>query len=80
MNDQTSRPFLYKIRADANVTVTKNPNSAFREPTDAEITPYGRELVKMALATRSQLSQSVSNKGWHISNTTVELTIDERTK
>ncbi len=66
----------FRLEAEANVTLTKNPESPYREPTSQEMTPYGELLVKVADEIRVQLGSEAREAGWHVKDTGYDVTID----
>ena len=73
VSDRLSRSF--RIRAEASVSITKNPTSPYRDPTKDEILPYGETLVSMTAAIRSRLSESTMRAGWNVVESAEGLTI-----
>jgi hypothetical protein len=57
----------FRIRAEASVTLTKNPGSGYREPTRDEAMPYGESLGKFVRMIRDSLGKAATQNGWLVS-------------
>jgi hypothetical protein len=58
----------FRVRAEASVTVAKNPLSGYREPTKEEVMPYGVILVKVVNKIRDSLAEAAIQHGWQVSD------------
>ena len=57
---------LFRVLISAAVNVTKNPGSAYRQGTDAELSPYGDALKKVALGILDKILAPLRQGGWQI--------------
>lgn len=69
---------VFRLRAEASITLTKNPASSYREPDLEEITPYGEILVKFVEGTKTQLANILVEEGWKVSKSEEQIRISER--
>jgi hypothetical protein len=57
---------LFRVLISASVNVTKNPGSAYREGTDAELSPYGDALKKVAVGILDRSLKPLRQGGWRV--------------
>jgi hypothetical protein len=57
---------LFRVLISAAVNVTKNPGSDYREGTNAELSPYGVALKKIAIGILDESLKPLRQGGWQI--------------
>ena len=66
-NPSGTGPRTLRLRAETNISITKNPGSGYHEPnTQEEITSFTELLVNLATEIRIKLEKSATVDGWHV--------------
>ena len=57
---------MFRLQAEVNVTLTRNPKSAYCRPTAKEIAPFKELLEKLVRQIRIELETRAESEGWHV--------------
>lgn len=66
----------FRMSSEATVSVTKNPDSGYRDPSSGEMTRFGEVLVGLTVQVRSKLLERAKQNGWHVAKVGEEEVID----